>query len=114
MRAAALTGRSGTGPPPGAGGRCARYGARVSLEPERIDVPVTGGTLAAYRWPGDEPVVLAAHGISSNHRTWGVVAGALEGAATLVAPDLRGRGRSNGLPGPYTIAQHAEDCLAVL
>jgi pimeloyl-ACP methyl ester carboxylesterase len=86
----------------------------VNREPERIDVPVSGGTLAAYRWSGDGPVVLAAHGISSNHRTWGVVAAALDGAATLVAPDLRGRGRSNGLPGPYTIAQHAEDCVAVL
>lgn len=86
----------------------------MSPDPERLDVPVTGGTLAAYRWPGDGPVVLAAHGISSNHRTWGVVAEALDGAATIVAPDLRGRGRSNGLPGPYTIAQHAEDCAAVL
>ena len=86
----------------------------MSPDPERIDVPVAGGSLAAYRWPGDGPVVLAAHGISSNHRTWGVVAAALDGAATVVAPDLRGRGRSNGLPGPYTIAQHAEDCAAVL
>jgi pimeloyl-ACP methyl ester carboxylesterase len=103
-----LTATSGTGP----GGE--RYGARVSREPERIDVPVAGGTLATYRWAGDGPLVLAAHGISSNHRSWGVVAGALDGAATLVAPDLRGRGRSNGLPGPYTIAQHAEDCAAVL
>jgi pimeloyl-ACP methyl ester carboxylesterase len=42
------------------------------------------------------------------------VAAALDGAATVVAPDLRGRGRSNGLPGPYTIAQHADDCAAVL
>jgi pimeloyl-ACP methyl ester carboxylesterase len=82
--------------------------------PERIDVPVAGGTLAAYRWPGPGPVVLAAHGITSNHRSWGLVAGALGGEATVVAPDLRGRGRSNGLPGPYTIAQHADDCAAVL
>jgi pimeloyl-ACP methyl ester carboxylesterase len=87
---------------------------RVSPDPERIDVPVAGGTLAAYRWPGDGPVVLAAHGITSNHRSWGLVAAALGGAVTLVAPDLRGRGRSNGLPAPYTIAQHADDCAAVL
>jgi pimeloyl-ACP methyl ester carboxylesterase len=86
----------------------------VSADPERIDVPVAGGTLAAYRWAGDGPVVLAAHGITSNHRAWGLVAEALGGDATLVAPDLRGRGRSNGLPGPYTIAQHADDCAAVL
>ena len=86
----------------------------MSDDPERIDVPVAGGTLAAYRWPGTGPVVLAAHGITSNHRSWGLVARALGGDATLVAPDLRGRGRSNGLPGPYTIAQHADDCAAVL
>ncbi len=83
-------------------------------EPERFDVPVAGGDLAVYRWPGDGPVVLAAHGITSNHRSWALVAAALEGAATLVAPDLRGRGRSNELPGPYEIAQHADDLAAVL
>src|SRR5581483_5457977 len=32
----------------------------------------------------------------------------------LVAPDLRGRGRSNGLPGPYGVAAYARDLLAVL
>ena len=87
---------------------------RVSRAPERIDVPVEGGTLAAYRWSGDGPLVLAAHGITSNHRSWGIVAEALAGEATLVAPDLRGRGRSNELPGPYTIARHADDCAALL
>jgi pimeloyl-ACP methyl ester carboxylesterase len=91
-----------------------RYGAPVTQDPERIDVPVTGGTLAAYRWSGDGPVVLAAHGITSNHRSWSLVADALGGDATLVAPDLRGRGRSNGLPAPYTVAQQADDCAAVL
>ncbi len=82
--------------------------------PERLDVPVAGGTLAAYRWPGEGPVVIAAHGITSNHRSWGVVAQALGGEVQLVAPDLRGRGRSNELPAPYGIAQHADDMAAVL
>ena len=86
----------------------------MTVDPERFDVPVDGGTLAAYRWPGDGPVVVAAHGITSNHRSWGVVAAALAGEVTLVAPDLRGRGRSNGLPEPYEIARHAEDVAAVL
>jgi pimeloyl-ACP methyl ester carboxylesterase len=86
----------------------------VNSPPERFDVAVDGGTLATYRWPGDGPVVLAAHGITSNHRSWGVVAAALEGAVTLVAPDQRGRGRSNGLPGPYGVARMADDLAAVL
>ena len=90
------------------------YGARVTTGPERFDVPVEGGHLAAYRWPGGERVVVAAHGITSNHRSWGMVAAALDGAATLLAPDLRGRGRSNALPGPYTIARHADDLAAVI
>jgi pimeloyl-ACP methyl ester carboxylesterase len=84
------------------------------VEPERVDVPVAGGTLAAWRWPGEGPVALAAHGITSNHRSWGMVAAALGGEVTLVAPDLRGRGRSNGLPAPYGMAAHAEDLAALL
>jgi pimeloyl-ACP methyl ester carboxylesterase len=31
----------------------------------------------------------------------------------VLAPDLRGRGRSNGLPGPYGMAAHADDVAAV-
>lgn len=86
----------------------------MTVDPERLDVPVDGGTLAAYRWPGDGPVVVAAHGITSNHRSWGVVAAALAGELTLVAPDLRGRGRSNALPEPYGMDRHADDVAAVL
>ena len=44
----------------------------------------------------------------------GVVANALDGEVTLVAADLRGRGRSNHLPGPYPITRHADDLAAVL
>ena len=44
----------------------------------------------------------------------GVVADALGGEVTLITPDLRGRGRSNGLPGPFGIAQHADDLAMVL
>src|SRR5918998_4160417 len=91
------------------------YGPRaMPTDPERFDVHVAGGELAAYRWPGDGPLVVAAHGITSNHRSWGVVAAALDGDVTLVAPDLRGRGRSNGLPGPYGIERHADDVAALL
>jgi pimeloyl-ACP methyl ester carboxylesterase len=36
------------------------------------------------------------------------------GARELLAPDLRGRGRSRDLPGPYGMAVHADDLVAVL
>ena len=38
----------------------------------------------------------------------------MAGECTLLAPDLRGRALSAGLPGPYGIEGHAEDVLAVL
>ena len=70
--------------------------------------------LADTRFPAIREAVLAAHGLTSNHRSWGVVAEALGGAVTLIAPDLRGRGRSNGLPGPFGVAAHADDLAMVL
>jgi pimeloyl-ACP methyl ester carboxylesterase len=59
-------------------------------------------------------MVIAVHGITGNSRAWLPVARALGGRATLIAPDLRGRGRSNELPGPYGIDAHVTDLLAVL
>jgi pimeloyl-ACP methyl ester carboxylesterase len=82
---------------------------------DRVDVDVTGGELATFRLgDGDGPPVLAIHGITSSSRSWCAVARALHGEATLIAPDLRGRGRSNELPGPYGIASHAADMASVL
>jgi pimeloyl-ACP methyl ester carboxylesterase len=60
-----------------------------------------------HEWPGDGPVVLAVHGITANGLSWGPVARHLDGRATLVAPDLRGRAGSRDEPGPYGLARHA-------
>jgi pimeloyl-ACP methyl ester carboxylesterase len=78
-----------------------------------FDVPVEGGSLRVVEWPGDGPVVLAAHGITANALSWAPVARALSGRVRLVAPDLRGRAGSAGLPGPYGMAAHAADLIAV-
>lgn len=80
-------------------------------------VPVAGGALTVGRWrsiddTADGPPVLAIHGITANHRAWGLVASLVPGP--VVAPDLRGRGGSGTLPGPYGMAAHAADCVAVL
>lgn len=80
----------------------------------RMSVPVRGGDLAVGVWgPHDGPVVLAVHGVTASHLCWPLVAAHLPGIR-LVAPDLRGRGRSNGLPGPWGMPQHADDLAAVL
>jgi pimeloyl-ACP methyl ester carboxylesterase len=93
-----------------------------SSEIKRHDVGVEGGKLAAFaiRARGGRgsaaspPKVLAVHGITATSRAWLAVARELDGRAELVAPDLRGRGRSNGLGGPCGIASHVRDLLAVL
>ncbi len=86
-------------------------------EAEQLAVPVRGGDLAVLRWPADAPgapVVVLVHGITGNGMSWARVAASLAGECTLLAPDLRGRAQSAGLPGPYGIEGHAEDVLALL
>jgi lipase len=83
------------------------------------DVPVRGGDLRVGAWWPDGPVrqvVLAVHGITASHRAWALVAAELARTpgVLVLAPDLRGRGRSADLPGPYGMVQHAADLLAVL
>jgi pimeloyl-ACP methyl ester carboxylesterase len=80
--------------------------------PDPLDVSVAGGTLRVASWHGTGAPVLAIHGITSSSRSWPFLAAALD--TPLFAPDLRGRGRSNQLPEPYGLAQHAEDCAAVI
>ncbi|MDO5735832.1 MAG: alpha/beta hydrolase [Propionibacteriaceae bacterium] len=81
-----------------------------------IRVPVAGGELVGGMWTPEtdagHPAVLAIHGITATHVSWPLVA---EGLHTrVVALDLRGRGRSNGLPGPFGLRAHAADMAAVI
>lgn len=83
-----------------------------------VGVPVDGGTLHVGLWEPPHatsatPTVVAVHGITATHRSWDLLPPLLR-TARIVAPDLRGRGRSNGLPGPYGLARHAEDIAAAL
>jgi pimeloyl-ACP methyl ester carboxylesterase len=70
-------------------------------------------SLEVHEW-GSGPVVLAAHGITANGLSWGPVAERLDGRVTLLAPDLRGRAGSRAEPGPYGLARHADDLIAIL
>jgi lipase len=84
----------------------------------RFEVPVAGGMLHVARAgpPADraECVVLAIHGVTASLMTWRSIARELRVGTCLLAPDLRGRGRSANLPGPYGMAVHVTDMLAVL
>lgn len=85
---------------------------------DRLDVAVEGGRLAAYRLGAaagaGAPLVLAIHGITSTSRTWLATSRALGDRAALAAVDLRGRGRSAGLPPQVGLDAHVRDMLAVL
>jgi pimeloyl-ACP methyl ester carboxylesterase len=59
-------------------------------------------------------VILAAHGLTANHLHFQALADQLGNEVTLLAPDLRGRGRSNDIAGPSGMAAHADDMAAVL
>ena len=82
---------------------------------ERVAVPVDGGSMAVFRFGEvSERTVLAVHGITANSQAWRLLARELEPEVSVLALDLRGRGQSTGLPGPYGLASHARDVLAVL
>ncbi|MBN1613173.1 MAG: alpha/beta hydrolase [Deltaproteobacteria bacterium] len=92
-------------------------GNQKALLPEaRFLVPVAGGELAVFRYgpEGGKPI-LAIHGITSSNRAWQCFAGALVPRGySVYAVDLRGRGDSNALPGPFGMKAHVGDMVAVL
>lgn len=86
----------------------------LEIGPVELDVPVDGGSLRVLRWGAGDRVVLALHGITASAMSFPPVVRHLADDVSLVAPDLRGRGRSGKLPAPYGLTQHAADAVAVL
>ncbi len=84
--------------------------------PRELDVAVDGGDLRVGVWePRGEvaTTMIAIHGITASHRCWPFLVDELPGVR-VVAPDLRGRGRSSELHGPSSMARHADDVVAVM
>jgi len=79
-----------------------------------LDVPVDGGELRVLLWGTGRRVAVAVHGITASAMSWQAVARQMPPGWTLAAPDLRGRGSSAHLPGPYGLERHAADVTAVL
>lgn len=81
---------------------------------EQRTVAVDGGDLLVARWGSEGPVILAIHGITASHREFVALAEALPQPCQLVAPDLRGRGGSRSIRGPWGMEAHARDMVALL
>ncbi|HWL86715.1 MAG TPA: 4-carboxymuconolactone decarboxylase [Polyangiaceae bacterium] len=63
--------------------------------------------------PGAFPLVLL-HSLGTDLRVWEPQAAVLSRSFRVIRPDLRGHGLSEETPGPYTLAQIADDVLALL
>jgi lipase len=88
----------------------------MSVPTQRVLVPVRGGDLAVFQYGnGTGQPVLLIHGVTSSNRAFQLFADSLiaRGKAPF-AVDLRGRGDSNSLPGPFGMKQHARDMAAVI
>src|SRR5215471_3222047 len=72
-----------------------------------LNVAVDGGDMRVLLWGTGKRVAVAVHGITASGMSWQAVARHMPPDWTLAAPDLRGRGHSRDLPGPYGLARHA-------
>jgi pimeloyl-ACP methyl ester carboxylesterase len=92
--------------------------ARTGHSYREVEVEVEGGSLHAGVWDptapaAGAPTVLLVHGVTASHLAWPFVVDRLPGVR-VVAPDLRGRGRSNGIEGAAGMTAHAADLEALL
>lgn len=67
-----------------------------------------------YEEEGDGSPLLFIHGLGSSSRDWEYQVPAFADAYRVIRVDLRGHGRSDKPPGPYSLAQFAADCAALL
>ncbi len=66
------------------------------------------------RGQGQETTLLLVHGFPLDRRLWAAQVGAFANMTRVITPDLRGHGRSQVVPGPFTMEQHADDLAALL
>lgn len=82
--------------------------------PVAVDLPMVDGDLHVRVWEASGPDVLALHGLAATSGCWLRVAHGLGESARVIAPDLRGRGGSRRLPGPFGLAAHLDDLRIVV
>lgn len=62
----------------------------------------------------DRLSLLLIHGFPLNSSLWTPQVEDLTSFARIIAPDLRGHGNSDPVPGPYTMSQLADDCADLM
>ena len=76
---------------------------------------VNGVRLAyADRGQHHDTTLLLIHGFPLDHHLWDGQLAALSSLVRVVAPDMRGHGRSEVPPGPYSMEGHADDMVGLL
>ena len=66
-------------------------------------------------YPGPEPAIVLLHGLSANANEFGgLLDEGLADVRRVIAPDLRGRGRTAKPESGYSMADHAADVIALL
>jgi pimeloyl-ACP methyl ester carboxylesterase len=70
------------------------------LPPRFLTIHTATSDLAVWDWPGDSPPLLFAHATGFHGRCWDQIARHFPGRR-IVAPDLRGHGRSSKPAPPY-------------
>ncbi len=68
----------------------------------------------AARGKPHSPTLLLIHGFPLDHGFWAAQLAGLSAQARVIAPNLRGHGRSEVAAGPYSMEQHADDLAALL
>lgn len=68
----------------------------------------------AYQDSCSGPTLLLIHGFPLNSSMWEPQLEDLSDIARIIAPDLRGHGQSDAMPGPYSTAMIADDCVGLL
>ena len=88
--------------------------AATAVPPDRY-LSANGIRLRYLDWPGGAPPIVPLHGLSANATSFvGLAAAGLSPRFRVIAPDLRGRGRSDAPPHGYRMADHAADVLGLL
>ncbi|MGH7898176.1 MAG: alpha/beta fold hydrolase, partial [Candidatus Binatia bacterium] len=79
-----------------------------------FEVRTPDGPLTVGEWGRKGHVLLAAHGVTGTHAEFHALADELGEGFRILAPDLRGRGGSNRIAGPFGMGAHADDLARVL